>query len=361
MRLDEVPGIPRAWTDFVRRFGASGDPFDPERFGRMAERMPGASGGRPLPGGTLAVVAHVRTGPLGGALSEWLKCLTAVRVASELSARGRRATAVIGLRPDPPGAASGPAPRLVDSRGVIREVDPADLGLLADLLRVPPPREGARLPGLLLGRLLGEENAVVLEAPAAAALPAVVEVVGFEDIAGRADSGRPGGKGPVLWPRVSATLLDGRSRRTLERYGLVPGDLFAGEEAAVGAVLGRMRTPVPGRLEELRGEVLRVLSGPGAQGGAGERFLKFRDACRGRIVYQLDKVRRQCLGAVAVKEAAARRRVRRACHSLAPGGRPQEEVFGGVWIPLRFSPAGLGRLRERLDILSPEHQLIEMD
>jgi hypothetical protein len=244
---------------------------------------------------------------------------------------------------------------------VIRAVDRAALGLLAESLRVTPPREGARLPGLLLGRLMEEEGAVVLQSPAAAALPAVVEVVGFDDVPERADSGRPGGKGPVLWPRASATLLDGRSRRTLERYGLAPGDLFAGEEAAVGAVLEGMRTPVPGRLENLRWEVLRVLSGPGAQGGAGERFLKFRDSCRRRIVYQLDKVRRQCLEAVAVKEAAARRRVRRACHALAPGGRPQEEVFGGVWIPLRFSPAALGRLRERLDILSPEHQLIEMD
>ncbi|MBN2338122.1 MAG: bacillithiol biosynthesis BshC [Acidobacteria bacterium] len=361
MRFEEVPGIPRAWTDFVRRFRASGDPFDPARFGRSVDRVHRTSGDGPLPDGALAVAAHIRPGPLGGPVSEWLKCLTAVRVAAELSARGWRSTAVIGLHPDPPGAGCRPTPRLVDSRGVIRTIDPAELGLLAELLRVPPPGEGARLPGLLLGRLLGEENAVVLESSAAAALPAVVEVVGFDDVLERADSGRPGEKGPVLWPRASATLLDARSRRTLERYGLGPGDLFAGEEAAVGRILGRMRTTVPGRLEELRGEVLRVLSGPGPPGGAGERFLKFRDSCRGRIVYQLDKVRRQCLEAVAVKEAAARRRVRRACHALAPGGRPQEEVFGGVWIPLRFSPAGLGRLRERLDILSPEHQLIEMD
>lgn len=125
----------------------------------------------------------------------------------------------------------------------------------------------------------------------------------------------------------------------------------------VEAVLERMRTPVPGRLEELCGEVERALGEAGVDDG----LQKVRDSVRKRVLHQLDKVHRQCLLALSVQEAAARRRVRRACHTLAPGARSQEEALGGVWIPLRFSPAGLDRLRERLDILSPEHQLIEMD
>lgn len=359
MRFEEVPGIPRAWADFVRRFRDSGDPFDPRRLGEAADRLRRSDGA--LPDGALAVVAHIRPGRFGGPVSEWLQCLTAVRVAAELSARGWRSKAVIGLRPDAAGAGCRPAPLLVDARGGLRTIDPAALELLADALGVVPPREGARLPGFLLGRLLGEDNAVVLPSPAAAALPAVVEVVGFEDLAGPAGTGRPGGTGPLLWPRASATLIDGRSRRTLDRYALGPADLFAGEEAAVAAVLGRMRTPVPGLLEELRGEVLRALPEAGAAAGTADRFPKVRDSVRKRVLYQLDKVRRQCLLALSVQEAAARRRVRRACHTLAPGGRTQEEALGGLWIPLRFSPAGLDRLRERLELLSPEHQWIEMD
>ncbi|NLT32052.1 MAG: bacillithiol biosynthesis BshC [Acidobacteria bacterium] len=355
MRFEEVPGIPPAWTDFVRRFRASGDPFDPRRLGERMERLHRSAGRSPLPDGALAVVTHIRPGLFGGRVSEWLQCLTAVRVALELSARGWRSKAVIGLLPDARGAGGRSAPLLVDARGGLRAIDPAALEMLADALGGIPA--GTPLPGFLLGRLLGEDNAVVLPSAAAAELPAVVEVVGFEDLAERAGSGRLGGTGPLLWPRVSATLVDGRSRRTLDRYALTPADLLAGEEAVVEAVLERMRTPVPGRLEELCGEVERALGEAGVDDG----LQKVRDSVRKRVLHQLDKVHRQCLLALSVQEAAARRRVRRACHTLAPGARSQEEALGGVWIPLRFSPAGLDRLRERLDILSPEHQLIEMD
>ena len=42
---------------------------------------------------------------------------------------------------------------------------------------------------------------------------------------------------PVVWPRVSATIMDARSRKLLEKYHLNLEELFAGPEALLHKLL----------------------------------------------------------------------------------------------------------------------------
>jgi uncharacterized protein YllA (UPF0747 family) len=167
---------------------------------------------------------------------------------------------------------------------------------------------------------------------------------------------------PILWPAISATIIDARRRKILKKYALTLPDLLKGEEAvlknlrkeirhsSIKAELGSMKSEMERHIEDLKG--------PGMEG---KSFRKARERCLQRIAYQLDKIMDRTERAGQEKLEVMQRRVRRACGFLAPDGMRQEDGLNGVSFPLRHSGTIFTFLYENLDIMKFEHQLVYLD
>ena len=124
-----------------------------------------------------------------------------------------------------------------------------------------------------------------------------------------------------------------------------------------------LKSDVPDRLQKLRDETCAVLDELETTvfAASGERSDRIRKARAARITYQLEKIKRHSRVALTDKEKAAANRICKACDFLAPLGRRQQDALGGAQIPVSYGGAGLRALFERLDITTPDHQLIEMN
>jgi uncharacterized protein YllA (UPF0747 family) len=166
---------------------------------------------------------------------------------------------------------------------------------------------------------------------------------------------------PIAWPQASATLVDARSRRILERYKLDLARLFSGEEEIIKTITSRFPSSAAEKLDSLKLEVERCIAGLKALDIPEHDLRKAAVSHQGRILYQLERLRRLTVAGHERRELAVNRRIRRVCNLLTPSRRLQEREFSGIHIPLRYSRDGLRFLSEKIDIRGREHQLIAMD
>jgi hypothetical protein len=120
-----------------------------------------------------------------------------------------------------------------------------------------------------------------------------------------------------------------------------------------------MPNQTPDKLQTMKIEAMHRISG--IKGSPGGEFSRLSDATAEKITYQLEKLRKYAESALRSRLDNAERHLSRVCDLLAPGGRAQAAEFAGIQIPLFHSGAGLGRLYEKLNLFSSEHQLIWMD
>jgi bacillithiol synthase len=196
-------------------------------------------------------------------------------------------------------------------------------------------------------------------------LPAAVSVVGPFEMDAYAGSlpiyDALGMLRPRAWPQCSATIVDVRSRRILERYNLNIHQLFSGEDAVIRTIRGRTPSLATKKLDDLKSEAETLLNELATSDSIGVEFVKSVNACKEKVVYQLERLRELSASAQARKEEVMRRQIHKACNFLAPRGSVQERELAGILIPLHYSLAGLRFLYDKLDILTLKHQLISMD
>jgi len=217
-----------------------------------------------------------------------------------------------------------------------------------------PPRTEAealyRAPGLPAGRLL----------------PVAAEVADPEEIAAwvdrtvpPADSGPPG---PVRWGRSSATLVDRRSGKTMEKYGLRLPQLLSGADAIL-ALLHRPEGQDPiRRLQDLGRETSRILGSLSSAVPPDElkhkRALELSEA---RILYQLEKLSDKFSLGRNRKSSVMRTQILRLCNSVAPMGGLQERTLGLVHFVARYSTSCLRFLYSKLEPGFWEHQMVGIE
>jgi uncharacterized protein YllA (UPF0747 family) len=166
---------------------------------------------------------------------------------------------------------------------------------------------------------------------------------------------------PLAWPQTSATIMDIRSRRTLERYNLELRRLYSGEQTIMSDLQNAMPRTVGEKLGSLRAEIETQIAGLKALNTPGKEFSKTLDSGREKVLFQIDKLAGNFESAYNRKLETARRQIHKACNFLAPGGKLQERELAGIQMPLRYSRSVLRSLYEKLDILNSEHQIILMD
>jgi uncharacterized protein YllA (UPF0747 family) len=166
---------------------------------------------------------------------------------------------------------------------------------------------------------------------------------------------------PLAWPQASATAMDIRSRRTLERYKLELSRLFSGEQTIMLDLQNAMPHSTAGRLDSLRSEVEAQIARLKALNSSGKELSKTLESGREKILFQINKLCEHFESARTLKLETAGRQIHKACNCLAPGGKLQERELAGIQMPLRYSRSVLTSLYEKLDILNFEHQIMLMD
>nr|BCW99988.1 MAG: putative cysteine ligase BshC [Bacteroidota bacterium] len=163
---------------------------------------------------------------------------------------------------------------------------------------------------------------------------------------------------PVLWPRLSATLLDTAALRLMERLGLRFGELFAPEEELLAHVLARrfplsapfpeVRTELEAALERLRAPIAEL--DPSLEGTWGR--------VRARILEAFEDLEVRTYRAQKRRHGELHHALRRLRVRVAPEGKMQERIWSALYGWLRW---GEEWLRQQLEprALNPEvHHLL---
>lgn len=219
-----------------------------------------------------------------------------------------------------------------------------------------PGSEGA-------GRGIGGMSLI---AELASDLPIAAIVIGPDDypqasrIADRVESA--GYPRPVLFPRLSATVVDRRNWRIMRKYALHLADLFARRKALQARFERDLDiSTIAGRIDTLVRSAENAL-GQLADGLADRARVSRKIRSRGsRISFQLRKVEVRARAAFEERRLTRDRQVERLRKTVAPGGGLQEDGLSVVEFLERFPPAALSALYQRADIWNHRHQLICLD
>ncbi len=162
---------------------------------------------------------------------------------------------------------------------------------------------------------------------------------------------------PLLWPRLSASLLDPFHGKIVERFGLAPEDLFLPlEELRAKAVPGGEKAA---RVRSLREGIRRDLAqawkevsslAPTLEGP----FRKTSD----QVSRALERLEKKVAAAESEAAGFAPAKVERLARWVRPGGIPQERAFAFFpFLPL-LGEDGLARVVRELDVLDFRHRVL---
>jgi uncharacterized protein YllA (UPF0747 family) len=355
-----------------------------------------------------------------------LKCLTVVKLASELNRRDIAAVPLLwvtlgrvrdndvnnGGRLDHPGNVSRPAGdsrnKLIDYFNISSEaslksdiyrnqicdllawlardfglvsVDSSSVGLRLDR---SPGLEGLRRKVSTLcereskGRAVldvaGDDSDASSQHPAGLSgalllrlsLPATAEVIGPEEFASAAILsnliGAAGMPKPFLWPRVSATIVDQRSRRTMAKFGLGLPDVLKGSAALLrGLEIDLSASEVSSRLEALAGHIRAGIAEISAKASGDPRIGRRVQASGSKILYQLRKIAVRSRQSADAQHDIAARQLEDLCSRILPGGALQESRLSSTKFLSMHSESVLQVLYRKIDVWDLNHQLIGLD
>lgn len=167
---------------------------------------------------------------------------------------------------------------------------------------------------------------------------------------------------PVVYPRASVTLLEGRVQRVLDRYGLGLGDLAGDLDALHRRIaLGRAEHDV----EAAFGEAARALNGvvdalkPIAT-DTDPTLERSAEALRARLQKDVEALKAKIVRAEKRKHDEVRAQLDAAQASLFPAGSPQERVLSPLYVANRYGLDVAVRLAEGLALDTAEHQVVEL-
>jgi bacillithiol synthase len=143
---------------------------------------------------------------------------------------------------------------------------------------------------------------------------------------------------PVAHPRLSATVLERRVERVLERFGLEVVDLAMPHDQLAASL---MRTDLPEPVQDALTDLRGALDGPlGALRLAVadvDPTLKGPvDSLLGQFLHGVGDLERKIVQARKRQAETALRQLEKAQIQLFPGGKPQERVFPAVYYLARY-------------------------
>jgi uncharacterized protein YllA (UPF0747 family) len=164
---------------------------------------------------------------------------------------------------------------------------------------------------------------------------------------------------PPIFPRISATILEPRVARALEKYGIEFTDAFRGKEflkrKAVEAVQdGELFDRASARIgEEI--EALRP-----ALNAVDPTLIGALETSRHKVLHQMEALRTKYVNAAAKRNETVERHLDSIANSLFPEKKLQERVINITSFLVRYGLGVVGNLEKKLGLDVGEHQVVEI-
>jgi bacillithiol synthase len=164
---------------------------------------------------------------------------------------------------------------------------------------------------------------------------------------------------PPIYPRISATILEPRVARTLEKYDISFMDVFRGREflkrKAVEAVqdgelFERLRRTLEQEMESLRSALNAV----------DPTLIGALDTSCHKMLHQVETLRTKYVNAVTKRNEMVERHLETILNSLFPEKKLQERLINITSYLVRYGDGFVSRLERELSLDSTQHQLVEI-
>ncbi len=170
------------------------------------------------------------------------------------------------------------------------------------------------------------------------------------------------GRVTSILPRFSATIVEPKIERLIERHGILVTDVFAGPEALrrqlaerglpeeLQAAFDAARKSLDSHLSTVK-EKLEKLD---------RTLIDAADTARSKIEYQLERLYTQAARAEALKSELVTRHAETLSQALYPDKGLQERGVGGVYFLARYGREFLRQLHDAIQPDCHDHQVLEL-
>jgi len=225
---------------------------------------------------------------------------------------------------------------------------------------------GRRFTGQeLMDRAAGlSPNALLRPVVQDSMLPTVAYIGGAAEIAYLAQSSvlydAVLGRMPVAVPRSGFTIVDQRSQKTMDRFGLGLADFFHGEEALRQRMAARLVPPaMAGAMRDTQAAVETALESlRAAMAGFDPTLIRALDRGAGKIRYQLGKIERKAGREALARDARAARQAASLCGMVYPERHLQERLYSILPFLARHGLDLIERIHESIELECPDHRIL---
>lgn len=171
------------------------------------------------------------------------------------------------------------------------------------------------------------------------------------------------GRCPVILPRASFTLVDERTRRLLDRYGLSVTDCLTPAATLRDLIAKKLAPPeVQSEIAATRMRIDRALEGlDGVVSGFDESLGTSLATSRRKVMFQIDKLGRKVEREALRRDGQAERDAKRLTSWIYPEKAPQERHYGGLGFAARFGGDQLAKtVYEAIHPECVDHQVLAL-
>ena len=166
---------------------------------------------------------------------------------------------------------------------------------------------------------------------------------------------------PVV-PRFSATLVEPKMQRLLERHGITLLDVFSGPDALrrqlaehglpqdLQAAFEAAKKSLDSHLSTVKEKLVKL----------DRTLVDAAETARSKIEYQLERLHAQAARAEALKSELVARHAETMSQALYPDKGLQERGIGGIYFLARYGPEFLHQLHDAIQPDCHDHQILEL-
>ena len=166
---------------------------------------------------------------------------------------------------------------------------------------------------------------------------------------------------PIL-PRFSATIVEPKAQRLLEKHELSITDVFDGPEVLRQQIASRqLPRNLQAAFDNAKSTFQQNFSAVKSELEKLDKTLvDAADTCHSKIQHQLEKLYAQAARAEAQKGELVNRHTENLSQSLYPNKGLQERTIGGVYFLARYGQSLLHQLYETIHSNCHDHQIVEV-
>lgn len=168
------------------------------------------------------------------------------------------------------------------------------------------------------------------------------------------------GRMPAVLPRAGFTLIDRRTQRLMERFGVSLAECLRGEEALLEHVAVRLMPEALQRAldEAAAGITMRVESLRAGLAAFDPSLGEAAKRSGAKIAFQLEKMRRGAARAALRKSAEAQDQARHAFRLASPERRLQERYYSFLPFLAKYGSRLIEDILGEIDALKPAHEVL---